>query len=154
MKKIIIILSVIVMITNCAFNVNAAGTKESDITIVFTHDLHSHIEPYDSNANTVGGFSRIKTIIDRAKSNYKNTIVLDAGDFSMCDAVMPGFINCHTHLATSALRSFCDDLSGHEALDAQLSRHRVTFVWVKGHADNPYNNRCDELAVAQTKKHM
>ena len=41
-----------------------------------------------------------------------------------------------------------------EALDGQLSRHQVTFVWVKGHADNPYNNRCDQLAVAQTKKHM
>jgi ribonuclease HI len=27
-------------------------------------------------------------------------------------------------------------------------KHRVRFVWVKGHADNPYNNRCDELAVA------
>lgn len=27
-------------------------------------------------------------------------------------------------------------------------RHRVTFVWVKGHADNPMNNRCDQLAVA------
>ena len=38
-------------------------------------------------------------------------------------------------------------------LDAQLARHQVTFVWVKGHSDNPYNNRCDELAVAQTKKH-
>ncbi|CAN5717154.1 ribonuclease HI [soil metagenome] len=24
----------------------------------------------------------------------------------------------------------------------------VKFVWVKGHADNPYNNRCDELATA------
>lgn len=28
-----------------------------------------------------------------------------------------------------------------------LERHHVTFHWVKGHADNPYNNRCDELAV-------
>lgn len=27
-------------------------------------------------------------------------------------------------------------------------RHRVRFVWVKGHADNPENNRCDALAVA------
>ena len=27
-------------------------------------------------------------------------------------------------------------------------RHRVRFVWVKGHADNPMNNRCDKLAVA------
>jgi len=25
--------------------------------------------------------------------------------------------------------------------------HKVRFVWVKGHADNPYNERCDELAV-------
>jgi ribonuclease HI len=24
----------------------------------------------------------------------------------------------------------------------------MTFVWVKGHADNVYNNRCDELATA------
>ena len=30
----------------------------------------------------------------------------------------------------------------------QLDRHRVTPVWVKGHADNALNNRCDELAVA------
>ena len=27
-------------------------------------------------------------------------------------------------------------------------RHRVRFVWVKGHASNVENNRCDELAVA------
>ncbi len=27
-------------------------------------------------------------------------------------------------------------------------KHRVKIVWVKGHADNPYNNRCDQLAVA------
>lgn len=30
----------------------------------------------------------------------------------------------------------------------QLSlKYKVRFVWVKGHADNPYNNRCDELAT-------
>ena len=27
--------------------------------------------------------------------------------------------------------------------------HDVTFHWVKGHADNAYNNRCDALAVAR-----
>ena len=26
--------------------------------------------------------------------------------------------------------------------------HQLKFVWVRGHADNPYNNRCDELATA------
>ncbi len=25
--------------------------------------------------------------------------------------------------------------------------HHITFKWVKGHADNIYNNRCDELAT-------
>ena len=25
---------------------------------------------------------------------------------------------------------------------------KIKFHWVKGHADNPYNNRCDELATA------
>ena len=33
-----------------------------------------------------------------------------------------------------------------------LSIHQVRFYWVKGHADNPYNNRCDELAVAESHK--
>jgi len=27
------------------------------------------------------------------------------------------------------------------------SKHNVRFVWVRGHADNAYNNRCDELAT-------
>jgi ribonuclease HI len=27
-------------------------------------------------------------------------------------------------------------------------KHKVKFVWVKGHAANKENNRCDELAVA------
>ena len=27
--------------------------------------------------------------------------------------------------------------------------HRVKFVWVRGHAENENNNRCDEMAVAQ-----
>jgi len=30
--------------------------------------------------------------------------------------------------------------------------HTVTLHWVKGHASNPLNNRCDELAVAESKK--
>ena len=35
---------------------------------------------------------------------------------------IPGLVNCHTHLATTALRSYCDDLTAAEALDAQLRR--------------------------------
>ena len=33
-----------------------------------------------------------------------------------------------------------------------LNQHMVTWNKVKGHADNPYNNRCDRLAVAEINK--
>jgi len=33
--------------------------------------------------------------------------------------------------------------------------HQITFQWVKGHADNPLNNRCDQLATAAAdSKHL
>ncbi|HHU21951.1 MAG TPA: ribonuclease HI [Clostridiales bacterium] len=37
-------------------------------------------------------------------------------------------------------------------LDSLLQKHKVTVSWVKGHADNEYNNRCDQLAVAAREK--
>ena len=40
-----------------------------------------------------------------------------------------------------------------QTLDGLLHTHTVTFHWVKGHADNAYNNRCDRLAVAQRDRH-
>ena len=39
-----------------------------------------------------------------------------------------------------------------QELDKLLSLHTVTFHWVKGHAENKFNNRCDELAVIQRDK--
>ncbi len=39
-----------------------------------------------------------------------------------------------------------------QELDSLMHYHTVTVHWVKGHAENPYNNRCDALAVAETKK--
>lgn len=34
-----------------------------------------------------------------------------------------------------------------QTLDALTAKHEVTFIKVKGHADNEFNNRCDELAT-------
>jgi len=30
------------------------------------------------------------------------------------------------------------------------SQHKIEWIWVKGHADNKWNNRCDRLAVEAT----
>jgi len=32
--------------------------------------------------------------------------------------------------------------------------HDVSFVWIKGHNEHPENERCDQLAVAESKKFL
>ena len=39
-----------------------------------------------------------------------------------------------------------------EILLALTQKHELHYHWVKGHADNPMNNRCDEMAVMEWKK--
>ena len=38
-----------------------------------------------------------------------------------------------------------------QELIALTEKHKVTFIKVKGHSDNEYNNRCDELATGAIK---
>lgn len=39
-------------------------------------------------------------------------------------------------------------------LDRLINIHNIEFNWVKGHADNKFNNRCDELAVIERNKYI
>ena len=39
-----------------------------------------------------------------------------------------------------------------ERLLELCARHTLRIHWVKGHGENAYNNRCDALAVAESKK--
>ena len=39
-----------------------------------------------------------------------------------------------------------------ERLLILTQQHEMRYHWVKGHAENPKNNRCDALAVAESKK--
>lgn len=41
-----------------------------------------------------------------------------------------------------------------EELLRLMSIHNVNFIKVKGHSDNEYNNRCDKLAVEESRKYM
>ena len=70
-----------------SFTAFAQDIESATADIVFTHDMHSYIDPVQVNENGVlvekGGFARIKTIIDSVKTQNENTFVLDGGDFSM-----------------------------------------------------------------------
>ena len=41
-----------------------------------------------------------------------------------------------------------------EQLLPLIARHEVHYHWVKGHATNEKNNRCDQMAVAESRKFM
>ena len=60
---------------------------------------------------------KIASISKTAPSEQPSTIIDGTGM-----VVMPGMVNCHTHLATSLLRSYGDDLSGSELLEMQLQK--------------------------------
>ena len=60
---------------------------------------------------------KITSITKTAPTEQPKTIIDGTGMVAI-----PGLINCHTHLATTALRCLLDDLPGHEALETLLQK--------------------------------
>ena len=66
----------------------------------------------------------------------------------VCDSMTKGW-------AESWKKKGWKKADGKPALNTELwdqlltlcEKHRVEFIWVKGHAGHPYNERCDRLAV-------
>lgn len=65
----------------------SADQTENKVDIMFLHDTHSHLNSFMTVEGTetveMGGLSRIKTLINAQKEINPNTLLLDAGDFSM-----------------------------------------------------------------------
>lgn len=65
-----------------------AGEKEQRVDLLFTHDVHSHLDYFKvkksgEKTKTVGGFARMKTLIEEKKKENPGLLLLDGGDFSM-----------------------------------------------------------------------
>ncbi len=66
----------------CAMPVYAESTD--DVTVLFTHDLHSHLLPSaKEEGGTFGGYARLMTVINEQKAKDPDAILVDGGDFSM-----------------------------------------------------------------------
>ncbi|MBQ6929565.1 MAG: bifunctional metallophosphatase/5'-nucleotidase [Oscillospiraceae bacterium] len=87
MKKFLKRLSVFaaVLIISAAMSITvSAQSANKDVTVLFTHDLHSHFLPsVDENGNEYGGYARLMTVISQQKEKYPNAILVDGGDFAM-----------------------------------------------------------------------
>ena len=88
MKKRIIlpIMTAMILVIAGTFLVNASGNQKK-LDVMFLHDTHSHLNEFatveDGKSQTLGGFARIKTLINEQKKENPDTLILDAGDFSM-----------------------------------------------------------------------
>ena len=85
------ILSVVLTIAMLMLLAQAVTVKAADdtkqIDVLFTHDTHSHLDSFSTIVNgeqkEVGGFAKIKTLINEKKKENPDTLILDGGDFSM-----------------------------------------------------------------------
>ena len=67
--------------------IHSFAGEEKSVDVLFVHDTHSHLNEFatveDGESQVLGGFSKIKTLINAQKEENPDTLVLDAGDFSM-----------------------------------------------------------------------
>ncbi|NBH12931.1 bifunctional metallophosphatase/5'-nucleotidase [Lachnospiraceae bacterium] len=65
----------------------ASAGEEKEVRVVFTHDLHSHLDSFELEADgreqKVGGFARMETWLQQQPQNREDILFLDGGDFSM-----------------------------------------------------------------------
>ena len=82
---ILIIMMLMPMFSHMAVNVQAEEAKQIDV--MFLHDLHSHLESFATvekgETRMLGGIPQIKTLVEAQRAKNQDTLILDAGDFSM-----------------------------------------------------------------------
>ncbi|MBQ6840253.1 MAG: amidohydrolase family protein [Oscillospiraceae bacterium] len=88
-------------------------TLISNVTVVTMNEKMEVL--FGAYIGVTGG--KISYIGKKAPEEKPATIVDGTGMVAM-----PGLINCHTHLATTALRSYLDDVPGHEQLEQLLQK--------------------------------
>lgn len=67
------------------FTFLSASAQEKQLTILYTNDLHAHVEPQKitriSPNRTLGGFANIAALVKKEKAANPNTLYFDAGDY-------------------------------------------------------------------------
>ncbi|WP_405320573.1 bifunctional metallophosphatase/5'-nucleotidase [Frisingicoccus sp.] len=84
-KAAFILTLVFCMGMGCIYAAAQEETKRVDV--MFVHDTHSHLNAFttveDGQSQMMGGFARIQTLINEQREKNPDTLLLDAGDFSM-----------------------------------------------------------------------
>ena len=107
------------------------------------------------DANTTNNKMELTAVI-KALSALKEPckVTLTTDSKYVCDSVTKGWVySWQKNNWRKADKKPALNVELWEQLLELLDTHEVEFVWVKGHAGHPQNERCDQLAVAQSEKY-
>ena len=84
-NRIISFITAIIICISICLPVFAEGKGGEEITVLFTHDLHSHLLPSanETGEGEYGGYARLMTKIKEQRAIDPDAILVDGGDFSM-----------------------------------------------------------------------
>lgn len=88
--------AMLVVMMQCSLCVASAVADEGskgkqeegkEVQILFTHDMHSHLDAYKAKKEEqtvrIGGFAKLKTMLDKKRAEHPATFLVDGGDFAM-----------------------------------------------------------------------
>ena len=116
MKRIFpVALSLVLFISMCvpAISFGAKGNTKNEISIAFSHDIHSHLESKDGT----GGLAKMATILKDFKEQNPNIFVFDGGDFSMGTPYQTIYKSTATELRMLGLLGFDATTIGNHEYD-------------------------------------
>lgn len=74
----------VILLSLCLPVMAANAETAAPVTVLFTHDLHSHLLPSkQEDGGEYGGYARLMTVIREQKEKYPDALLVDGGDFSM-----------------------------------------------------------------------
>ena len=101
----------------------------------------------DNTTNNRMELTAVISALNALKEPCEVTLTTDSK--YVCDAVEKGWVyGWKKNGWKKADKKPALNVDPWEKLLPLLERHRVSFVWVKGHNGHPYNERCDALAVS------
>jgi len=87
-KSLVAAVAAIALMILMVLGLSAAAKEDTkELDVLFVHDTHSHLTEFatveDGESQIMGGFAKIKTLINEKKAENPDTLILDGGDFSM-----------------------------------------------------------------------
>ncbi|MBQ6788684.1 MAG: bifunctional metallophosphatase/5'-nucleotidase [Clostridia bacterium] len=118
--RVLSVLLAVLMLTSLSVTAFAASADDAaeNVTVLFTHDLHSHLLPSkDEDGGEFGGYARLMTVIRAQREKYPDSILVDGGDFSMGSLFQTAYTTSATELRMMGAMGYDATVFGNHEYD-------------------------------------